>query len=134
MRLCTEADWETACSPTGLRYPYGDTYDAAACNGNDYDPDGGTPQDQDYAVPTGSLGACETPGGIFDMSGNLKEWTGSLRAPGPPPAYAVRGGAYDTPPGGLTCGFDFVVAESTLLFPNLGFRCCCSASALGCPP
>jgi len=58
---------------------------------------------------------------VFDMSGNLKEWTGTEVDTD---AYRVRGGSYDNVKQGLTCEFDFIAFDEDVEFPNLGFRCC----------
>ena len=68
------------------------------------------------------------------MSGNVKEWTSDQLLPGPPPAYEIRGGAYDNIAEGLTCQFDFVVDDADGLNPNRGFRCCCAVGDPNCPP
>jgi formylglycine-generating enzyme required for sulfatase activity len=96
---------------------------------DDYDPNC-APPDDDLELPTGSSYGCPTKpaqslcvssSGAFDMSGNLKEWTSTQIQPG---AFNIRGGGYDTPAGGLSCQFDFVSADPSFLFANLGFRCC----------
>lgn len=129
-RLCTSAEWETACvGASSFAYPYGDIYQPNACNGNDYDANCTLP-DEDALLPTGSSYGCPTKPaqsscrssfGAFDMSGNVKEWTATATNA---TAFKVRGGAYDSPPGGLACRFDFVSMEPSFAFPNLGFRCC----------
>ena len=37
-RVCTATEWQTACSglPTATAFPYGASYVAGNCNGNDY--------------------------------------------------------------------------------------------------
>ena len=128
-RLCTEAEWERACqtaAPTACRWSFESgcgTYSSSACNGNDFDAEPSTPLDQDTVLPTRSFPACRAVWGtssIFDLSGNVAEWTAE-RAPGVNP---MRGGNSSTPGGGLECGFDFVVAGDTFRFANVGFRCC----------
>lgn len=137
-RLCTEAEWELACAGTaGDVYPYGNSYLPNACNGNDFDLDCGVGADEDEALATGFTYGCPTPllsceqtewsvltgntSGTFDMSGNVKEWTSTVVGGS---ARRIRGGAYDSSSGGLTCDFDFVSASETFFFTNLGFRCC----------
>jgi hypothetical protein len=138
--LCTAAEWETICqSSSSTVYPYGDAYEADTCNGNDHDTDcpcdttcqGG---DNDEILDTGTLsGCCADWGGncVHDMSGNVKEWTGTSRlvdtdGDTSPDTnyYEVRGGSSNQPPAGLTCDFDFTIAAPDFIFFNLGFRCC----------
>ncbi len=130
-RLCTEQEWQAACEGSSVNtYPYGDTYDPEACNGNDYDHDC-TGGDDDLGLPTGTAYGCPPPAssqcvsedGVLDMSGNFKEWTGTVVSV-LPPAYRIRGGAFDSIGIGLTCQFDFVAGAEAFQFPNLGFRCC----------
>lgn len=129
-RLCTEAEWQTACE-TAAATPCEwstatdcTTYQPVACNGKDYDFDPTKPDDQDGLMPTGSFPQCYADWGaagqVFDLSGNAKEWT-AARAAGINP---LRGGSYNNEAGGLTCQYDFVVADDTFLFENVGFRCC----------
>jgi formylglycine-generating enzyme required for sulfatase activity len=55
------------------------------------------------------------------MSGNVQEWTSTPVSTG---VFSVRGGAFDTPAGGLTCQFSFVSFSHDFEYSNLGFRCC----------
>ena len=79
-------------------------------------------------MPTGSIAACVSAAGVYDLSGNAKEWTDDVRGTtGPPddtPIAVVRGGGYDSPAPGLTCGFDLSRAAITLHDATIGFRCC----------
>ncbi|MBN2361176.1 MAG: SUMF1/EgtB/PvdO family nonheme iron enzyme, partial [Deltaproteobacteria bacterium] len=128
-RLCTEAEWQQACQGDANNiYPYGATYLADACNGKDYSPgcvspdlDAAQVSGRPYGCPNGA--PCQTPSGIYDLSGNLKEWTGT-QVSSSPVRYRVRGGSYDSIADGLTCRFDFVAAEASYRYGNLGFRCC----------
>jgi hypothetical protein len=130
-RLCTATEWQSACRGTGsLLYPYGNTYDPDACNGDDYDADCTVPDHDDQVRATGAIyntcstpsRACLTSAGIADMSGNLKEWTATVSTL--VDSYKVRGGSFDNPAGGLTCTNDFTSLPDTFRFSNLGFRCC----------
>jgi len=57
---------------------------------------------------------------VFDMSGNLQEWT-QARATGINP---MRGGSFNDIQGGLTCQYSFEVGGNSVAVPNTGFRCC----------
>ncbi len=126
-RLCTEAEWERACeTASSCTWSYASSctsYSSGTCNGNDYDYDSGAAGDQDGVLPTGSLGMCYASwsgGGVYDMSGNVEEWT-EQRSAGVNP---LRGGSNNDTPGGIRCDFDFVVAGNSYALPTVGFRCC----------
>jgi formylglycine-generating enzyme required for sulfatase activity len=129
-RLCTEDEWAFSCGGAGdLAYPYGDVYDADACNGRDVDLDCAAP-DSDQVAVTGRSFQCPTPGptsqcvspsGAIDLSGNLREWTSTPVGGG---AFRVRGGGFDNIAEGLRCDFSFIAYSPDAAFSNLGFRCC----------
>ena len=114
-RLCTGEEWERACAgPEGRRWPYGDTYDPERCTmGVNARATGAGRQ-----APAGSKVGCVTPEGVFDLSGNLWEWTEDAPGQG-----ALRGGGWNVNSGLGQCGFtakaagDFSAAE-------VGARCC----------
>jgi hypothetical protein len=109
-RVCTAAEWQMACGglPTATTFPYGSSYVAASCNGNDYLTGMGKTA---APIPAGSAPACASVIStspslkLFDMSGNVKEWTATdltttkpLSNPTcttPPCLFELRGGAYD---------------------------------------
>ncbi len=139
--LCTAAQWQNVCrSASGYTYPYGNTYQATTCNGNDFDTDcpcGGTCSssgDNDEILDTGDMSACCSNFSgtcVYDMSGNVKEWTSTWRLSQdsngdttPENYYEIRGGASNQPAAGLTCNFNFTIASQLFAFFNLGFRCC----------
>jgi hypothetical protein len=119
-RLCSKNEWVIACQGTaGNAYPYGATYNKTACNG--YDSAVNAP------VATGMATCVGGESGLYDMSGNLREWTSeqAVITPTPPvPLYVVRGGAFHTPEVGLMCTFDLSLAVADVPLPANGFRCC----------
>jgi sulfatase modifying factor 1 len=115
------SQWRSACSSHGVNeYPYGNTYDEAACNGYN-----GAP------LPVASLPTCQSqvPGyqGVFDLSGNVTEWLDSCAEFGPPAVCRVgrvMGGAFD---GAWPCSFPpfaggFTDRDTHVV--TIGFRCC----------
>jgi hypothetical protein len=131
MRLCTEAEFQTACrGPAGTcTWSYASactTYSSTTCNGNDYDTTAGAPDD-DAILAGGSMPMCRqtfTSRNVFDLSGNVKEWT-QARSAGVNP---LRGGASNNTATGISCTFDFTLASDTFQFANVGFRCCASSA------
>jgi hypothetical protein len=131
-RLCDSADWQSACEGSGGTCDW--AYAAmcvmsqpTTCNGDEYDSDGGTAGDQDALFATGSatFPMCRQPwtaGSIYDLSGNVKEWTNTEA--GSASIHEIRGGAYNNLEAGRMCTFDFTVGDNVFAFPSVGFRCC----------
>ena len=73
------SQWFNACSGSGTRFPYGPDYEPETCNGADYAA-GST-------IPVGGAEACAGVGppfnAVYDMSGNVREWTDECIAVGP---------------------------------------------------
>jgi hypothetical protein len=131
-RLCTADEWLWACqSETPTVYPYGANYAANTCNGADHDIMAGDPIDNGPVV-SGSMAMCISAPGVYDMSGNVKEWVNDQRgtsgAPKNEPIYVVRGGSYESPRLGLTCQTELSQAAASTVLPGLGFRCCSDAA------
>ncbi len=129
-RLCDAADWQAACegpAATDCTWSYSASCTSSSpsrCNGSERDCDPGVAGNQDCALRTGALSACGTNwsgGRIYDLSGNLKEWTNTAALPG---VHEIRGGSYNNIEAGRTCQFDFTVSADDFAFPNTGFRCC----------
>ena len=104
-RLCTKEEWMAACEKT---YPYGSGYVAGTCNdGNGLE-----------SLATGSFAGCRTSSGVYDMSGNVREWVeGGI----------LMGGAYDSSAEGASCAAALShVSDYYSYTPSFGdgFRCC----------
>ncbi|MCC6213999.1 MAG: SUMF1/EgtB/PvdO family nonheme iron enzyme, partial [Polyangiaceae bacterium] len=131
MRLCTETEWQTACLAGGAaspsRWSYSSsptTYVAGRCN----DADAATPAGI-WASGTGA--ECYSPwggSGIFDLSGNVAEWTSSCLTLAGKTYCRVRGGNTATLAAGATCDFSFVLQQNTFRNYDVGFRCCSGAA------
>jgi len=111
-RLCTAEEWTTACKgPYNWRYPYGDKYIRRAC----------ITQDSTFR-PNGEAGECRGWYAIYDMVGNLAEWT-STRAPENQRHFLVMGGFWES---GAAASCEMARYS---YFPQnqhnqVGFRCC----------
>lgn len=117
--------WVAACTSggAGFTYPYGSTYDATACNGEDNtcnNPGGCA------LVDVGSMPKCRTPSGIYDLSGNAAEWVNECS--GPANQYGtcqVRGGSALNAPKDVRCDATSPAAPMRNdRHPFRGFRCC----------
>ncbi len=113
--LCTAAQWLRACmGDTERRYPYGDVYVSRRCAAA-MDADA-----QKTPMLSGQFALCRTPEGIFDMSGNVAEWTDTEQQ------ESVFGGDYTSttryPELTLSCRARSLPEE--VAKERRGFRCC----------
>ena len=77
-RLCSESEWEFACEgPEALPYPYGYVRDAKRCNHDIPEIDLVTRPDHfiDHRKKKDELPGCKSPFGVYNIVGNVDEWT-----------------------------------------------------------
>lgn len=88
-RLLTEEEWQYAAEgPEALEYPWGNTWQDGMCNGRR---DGGSTEG---TTPVKAYPQGRSPFGLYDMCGNVYEWTESERSDGRTRFCIVRGGSY----------------------------------------
>lgn len=136
-RLCTAAEYRAACrGPDDLLWPYGDARVPGACNeGRAKHPvielfGPGAPFDSvhmndpllnqlpDSLAKTGSHPQCRSPGGAYDLAGNLHEWIDD-------PAGTFLGGFYvDAVLNGQGCSYTTTAHALSYHDYSTGFRCC----------
>lgn len=112
-RLPDEIEWQTSCEgPLKKNYPYGNAFDWQICKYATW---------YDNPVPSGSMERCVSDYGVYDLSGNLWEWTNDI--------YEKKGlrvikggGIYHSRDGRLSCRFKGYDSENAARI-YLGFRC-----------
>jgi len=111
-RLCTADEWTAACrGPYNWKYPYGNDYIRFAC----------VTQDTTFRR-SGEAGECRGWWAIYDMTGNLGEWT-STRAPANNRHFLVMGGFWESG-ATATCDMARYSYYPQNQHTNVGFRCC----------
>lgn len=134
-RLCAYEEWYQACIGTKeYLYSYGSTYIPGFCNDNqthyievDWSKMS-TPEWRAYAAtlykgePSGSRETCKTDEGVYDLPGNVREWT---KEPTAPYGYVVPAGYwYGTMSGPPTCTFAIRNHAASFASYEFGTRCC----------
>jgi hypothetical protein len=113
-RLCTGKEWEAACAGRrGTQYPKSSSPDEQNCNVS------GNRSFANRIAPSGSLPDCKSPAGIFDMNGNVCEWTDE----GGSDSGFVYGGSWHHDLANALCSSKLPLAKSRGYF-YVGFRCC----------
>ncbi len=121
-RLPTEAEWERAAKgPNSYRYAYGNVYDPQKAN-----------TESNKTTPVVSYALSEF--GLYDMTGNVAEWTASLFKPYPYKAddgredpqstgsRVIRGGSNSSGDANSRC-LVRVESQPDEGSPSVGFRC-----------
>ena len=139
-RLCAPVEWRKACmGPRSQTFGYGSERVEGRCNDQGRSPmmrlfpqvatswnrvglvdmnDPRLNQLPDTLSPTGSHEGCTNEYGVFDMVGNLHEWTND-------PHGTFQGGYYlDTHLNGDGCSYRTVAHDVTYHDYSTGFRCC----------
>ena len=110
--LCAGADWLAACGGAGHRFfPYGAAHQAGLCNDH--------VSGSSVVEATGARSECETPEGVFDLSGNLAEMTDDAMRRGG--SFRVNAVMYQ--PSYAQCDAQLRVFEG-VASDEVGFRCC----------
>jgi hypothetical protein len=111
-RLCSVEEWTVACGGAySYSYPYGNTYEPYGCVTHDT-----------LVEPSGSKPECRSFFGVFDMSGNLLEWT-STKARENSAFYYVTGGFWESGPKSGCKSRRYSYYPQNRHNP-VGFRCC----------
>jgi hypothetical protein len=118
-------EWYRACRSAGNNtYPYGSDFSPNACNGQAY---WGVSSSAHFSLPVAKLRSCQSDtsdySGVFDMSGNVWEWSDSCTGTGADGKCQLRGGSFSNESDNLACNSLSLTPRSTLE-ANVGFRCC----------
>lgn len=134
-RLCTEEEWTFACEGNdALPYPYGYVRDTQACNIDkkwiEFDESKLLPRGIDQSgeeldrlwqgESSGTRSQCVSPFGVYDMTGNVEEWTVASRSS---KFQSVLKGGYWGPVKN-TCRSSIRVHGPEFMLYQQGFRCC----------
>lgn len=111
-RLCTTDEWSLACGGSySWKYPYGDVYEPKACATRDTS-----------VYRSGRRAECRGYFGVYDMSGNLAEWT-NTRSKKNRAFFNVMGGFWESGPQSSCFKPRYSYYPENRHNP-VGFRCC----------
>lgn len=121
-RLCTRDEWELGCR--GACNDFRAVHPVVELFGTTEDwiwselDNPCISQQPDTLARSGSFTDCATPEGIFDLVGNLHEWTAE-------PGGTFKGGFYvDATTNGAGCGYTTSAHSFSYSDYSTGFRCC----------
>ena len=110
--LCSIDEWQAACrGKDKTRFSYGDGYKQNKCNTN-----------TKAMKRSGRKEQCRSWFGMYDMNGNLWEWT-STKSKDHPNMFLVAGGAWNTNNESKCTDSKFSFYPQNQ-YPSVGFRCC----------
>jgi hypothetical protein len=111
-RLCNADEWTLACTgPYTWKYPYGQLYERYACSTHDTS-----------VVRSGSKVECRSFFGVYDMAGDLAEWT-DTRSTENRNFFYVKGGFWESGPQSSCYDKRYSYYPQNRHNP-VGFRCC----------
>lgn len=137
-RLCQAVEWRVACAGSdGTTYPYGPTKSPGKCHDSGASPmltfhldtmkrgwgpielnDPRNNQLEGTVAKTGAFPDCVSDQGVYDMVGNLHEWTAD-------PNGTFQGGYWlDTSEHGDGCAYRTIAHGFEYKDYSTGFRCC----------
>jgi hypothetical protein len=141
-RLCTPVEWRVACAGSqGTAFPYGPVRVSGACHDTGVSPmltfhlatmkrgwgpaelnDPRNNQLEGTVAKTGAFPDCKSDEGVYDMVGNLHEWTAD-------PNGTFQGGYWlDTSEHGDGCAYRTIAHGYEYHDYSTGFRCCADAA------
>jgi hypothetical protein len=143
-RLCSEVEWTFACEgEEAMPYPYGYDRSAESCVADrpwrQFTEGAMAPRDGEQArleldrlwqgSPSGAHPACRSAFGVYDLTGNVDEWTRSVRSSGY--ASVLKGGYWG--PVRARCRPSTRAHNEHFVAYQQGFRCCADTPAAAAP-